>query len=225
MRSAASQTTRTSVDLPWQVEALRLLDEQHLCVWSDDAGVRREVVDGLAAHVRQITDAAVGVIEGAGVHDVRTFAAALARALGAHPDRGDVDDPDLLFRLLRRSPEEAGGAPGNRPAVKRRVLLWSDAHELLARDPRLFGRLADTLIGSALESELMGEDLLLIQRVVFVGRAALDVYREDPSGQFRAWFSEDGETPLWRSVTGVTGPRVGSVRAETLLAGRQPGRA
>lgn len=221
MRSGTYTKAVTPIGLPWPLEVVALLDEQHLCAWSNCARVRREFERGLVEHVSAFKDAQVLVLDGKQITDMSGFCNAIERGLrsgrmGEGVPAGDAangvegGDEDGVLRVLRS--REAMQPP------KRRFVIWNDAHVLLSASPREFGRAADALIGTAAENELVGEDMLLLQRVVFIGRASLDVYAEDPRGQFLSWYSERNEKPLWSVVTGLGKPHVYSARIENLCA-------
>lgn len=197
-----------SVVSPWPMAALEMLDEQHLCLWSESAPRRARVVRQLAEHLCHLQDAEVCVLDGGQIASLDDFCLALETALGLDRIDRDVATNAGVFGALR------GRGGGNELSSKRRFIIWNDAHVLLKADPRLFGQLVDAIIGTSSESELLGDDLLLLQRAVFVGRASLDLYSEDQRGQFRSWFSEQGEEPLWRLVTGVERPPIESLAVE-----------
>jgi len=203
MKSTRSITGRAVEVVPWQVQALQLLEEHHLCAWSASRDRRRKFGVDLAWHLAGLNDTQVCVFEGSKITDLSSFCSALERSLGfARIDRA-IDTPPGVVGSLRRRLTPKGSEP-----IKQRFYLWLDADVLLRRDAQLFGRLVDAITGVAAESEYVSEDLLLLQRAIFVGGAALDVYAEDPRGQFSAWWSDDGEDPLWRVVTGVAAPKL-----------------
>lgn len=213
MRTNAEVRVAPSVSLPWPLDVLTLLDEQHLSAWTDDAPSRREFERGLVEHLCVIPDAEVLVLSGTDIVDEASFCRAVALGLGFGRGLpsfdGTIDGPRGVCAGLR-SREGV-------PAAKCRFIIWSDAHVMLALSPRSFGRAVDALLGTAAANEMVGDDLLLLQRVVFVGRAALDVYAEDRRGQFASWYSEGAERPLWSVLTGVPRPRVRSERVERLM--------
>lgn len=195
-------TTRLRV-VPWQLEVGQVLDEHHVCAFGPDARQRERFTIDLGTSLAKFADTVVCTIEGARVVDLRTLCAEFERALGVgHIARG-LEVFGGVVDALRRRPSHGGV-----PAIKRRFIVWHDAHVLLASDAQLFGRAADAIMGVAAEHEFCSDDVLLIQRAVFVGRPALDVYAEDPSGQFTRWFAERGEEPLWQVVTGRSAPSV-----------------
>lgn len=174
-----------------------------MCAWSRLHARRRKFGVDLAWHLSSLDDTQVCVIEGTRVYDLASFCTQLERAMGFERIERRIDTPTGIVGTLRRRPTRKGERP-----IKRRFYIWLDADALLRRDHLLFGRLVDAIAGVAAEHEYANEDLLLLQRAVFVGGPSLDVYAEDPRGQFRAWWSDDGEDPLWRVVTGVESPRL-----------------
>lgn len=209
MNAGIGMHVAARVGLPWTLETLALLDEQHLAAWSDDSDARREFSRGLVEHLCAIPDAEVLVLDGSNIFTLDAFCHALEIGTGLALADRSIDARGGVIDTLR--------SRGSRVVAKRRFILWLDAHAMLAADHLLFGRLADALIGTAAENEMVGEDLLLIQRVVFIGRASLDLYALDPRSQFQRWYAEGAETPLWRVVAGVERPRVRSARVESLL--------
>ncbi len=79
---------------------------------------------------------------------------------------------------------------------------------LLHENHKLFGRLADALAGVAAEAEYASDELLIIQRTIYVGGPLLDVYAENRHGQFRAWYTDGHGEPFWKVVTGLDAPPV-----------------
>ena len=130
------------------------------------------------------------MLDGSRITDLASFCNQLERAIGFDRIERRIDTPTGVVGTLRRRHTPRGEQP-----VKRRYYLWLDADVLLRRDHKLFGRLVDALAGVAAEHEYANEDLLLLQRAIFVGGPSLDMYAEDPRGQFRSWWSDDGEDP------------------------------
>jgi len=209
MRGALHHSARTAVVVPWPLEVGRILEEQHLCAWSDSQRARERFVSELASSLSKFDDTYVCTLDGSRIHDLPSLCKELECALGVGAIGRSVDSTSGegaeggVVGALRRRPYIAGAPP-----IKRRFIIWTEAHALLKTDPKLFGRAADAMIGVAAEDEFCSDDVLLIQRAVFVGRASLDVYAEDAAGQFRSWYSEYGEAPLWRVVTGLEAPSV-----------------
>lgn len=206
MRGAGTSIATPIRVLPWQLEVAQLLDEHHVCAWSESPRQRETFAHDLSALLSKLDGTHVCGLDGSRVRDLPSFCDELGRALGVGEVAPVIDSVRGVDGALRRRP--VGGAH----ALKRRYIVWTDAHVLLRVDPRLFGRLVDAIAGVAADEELCGEDLLLLQRAVFVGRPSLDLYAEDPRGQFRSWFAEAGEAPLWGVLTGLAAPRVRSWR-------------
>lgn len=188
------------------------LEETHLAAWSDRAESRAIFCGVLASSLARLPDSQVCVISGALVEDMYSFCTQLERQLGVGRVRRRVDGGGGVVDALRHRPRVVAGKP-----LKRRYILWDDAHVLLAKDPALFGVLVDALLGAAAESEFVSDDILLLQRIVFVGSPAMDLYAEDERSQFNRWLAEGQERPLWQVITGVKRPAVASARVEELL--------
>jgi hypothetical protein len=197
----------------WRVDAAQLLEEHHLVAWSPVVSQREAFASELAAHLARFEDTQVCVINGAAVTDLQSLADALSAALGVGRVAPRLGGPSGLLDCLRRR-----SGTHDRPALKRRFYIWRDADMMLRRDHQLFGRIVDCLAGIAAESEYTSEDVLLLQRAVFVGSSMLDVYAEDPRGQFRRWWSEHDERPFWDVVTGVERPVFLRYRIEEAVA-------
>jgi hypothetical protein len=189
--------------VPWPLEVGQMLDEHHVCAFGADARQRERFTIDLGTSLAKFADTVVCTIEGSRVLDLRSLCAEFERALGVGHIAPSLEGPGGLVGALRRRPHYPDG-----PAIKRRFIVWHDAHVLLGQDPVLFGRAADAIMGVAAEHEFCSDDVLLIQRAVFVGRPALDVYAENPEGQFSRWYAERNEEPLWRVVTGRLAPSV-----------------
>lgn len=188
----------------FQAEVASLLDEQHLCAWSGCGLDRCRFVAELGAGLARLSETRVAVLRGAAITDLYSFCAQLEIALGVERLRRSIDGQRGVIDALRRP-----AAHSNGKALKRRFIVWDDAHELLRADHVLFGQLADAIAGTSAELEYVIDDALLLQRAVFVGTPALDVYAEDPRGQFSRWYCGPSEEPRWRRVTWREGPSVG----------------
>lgn len=189
--------------VPWQLEVGQMLDEHHVCASGADARQRERFVIDLGTSLAKFTETMVCTIDGSRITDLRSLCAGFERGLGVGHVTPGLGVFGGLEDAMRRRPRH-----GDAPAIRRRFIVWNDAHVLLASDPGLFGRAADAIMGVAAELEFCSDDVLLIQRAVFVGRPALDVYAEDASGQFKRWHAERGEEPLWKVVTGRSAPSV-----------------
>ncbi len=189
--------------VPWQLQIGQSLEEHHLYATSKDARRRERFVIDLGALLAQMDDSYVCTLDGDRMHDLEGLCCELEHGLDVGRIARTIDGPDGVVDALRRRPRGP-----TRAAVKRRSIIWSEAHVLLREDPVLFGRAVDAIAGVAAEHEFCSDDALLIQRGVFVGRPALEMYGEDPRGQFRAWYREDGEAALWGVVTGRLAPNL-----------------
>ncbi len=196
-RSAAAGSTPAQT-AEWLLDAGQLLEEKHLVAWSRSPTDRALFGAQVAAHLFALRDTQVIQFHGSKMTDRYTFCAQLERAIGNDHIRRVIEGDGGVVDAIRQSLESA--------SCKRRFFIWHDAHVMLRSDPSAFSRLVDALAGVCAESEYVSEDRLVIQRLVFIGAPSLDVYAEDPRGQFRAWFSEQGEKPLWRCITGLKRP-------------------
>jgi len=197
----------------WRIDAAQLLEEHHLVAWSPLRDQRDRFAAELADHLAGLSDTQVCVINGSAVTDMASLTAVLSVELGVGPISPRMGGASGLLECLRCRPSRDEGT-----AIKRRFYIWVDADNLLRHDHRLFGRIADAFAGIAAESEYTSEDLLLVHRAVFVGSSMLDVYAEDPRGQFRQWWSEHGERPFWDVVTGIERPAFLRYRIEDAVA-------
>jgi len=228
MPLAASQSLHDSS--LWPDEIVQLLDDQHLVVIADPAGgdAADRFAAMLARRLRQMAETQAVVIDGATVRDVPTFCRALEKQMLSREERRRLpaaqawwrDVPNVIS-LLRHAPN---GAP------KRRYFIWTNADQasspgessgedgrgaggLLQRDPVLFGRLVNALLGVAAEQEHISPDPLVLQRAVFIGGRALERYAEDPHSALNCWLDEAG-SPLWEVASVLEKPPVAMYRLE-----------
>lgn len=188
---------------PWQIDVAQRLEEHHVCATSDGVTRRQRFTHDLCSLLSSMDATHVGVIDGARGRTLEGWCRELAVAVGVPEVAPGIELSGGVVDALRRRPIGPDGR-----AIRRRFLLWTDAHAMLREHPRDFARLIDAMMGVAAESEFVSEDVLIIQRAVFIGRPALAAYLEDPTGQMRQWYSEGSEDPLWRVITGVKAPRV-----------------
>jgi hypothetical protein len=153
-------------------------------------------------------------IYGRFVTDLDSFCHQLERVLPAAPVKRQIDGPDGLVALLR-----SRHALRIRPASRYRYYVWNDADVLLKKDHRLFGQIVDAIAGVAAEAEYASDELLLVQRAVFVGGPMLDLYAENQRGQFQAWFDDGLGEPFWQMVTGIDAPPVLRYQVDLLTQG------
>ncbi|MBC7773123.1 MAG: hypothetical protein H7210_11545 [Pyrinomonadaceae bacterium] len=158
------------------LELGQLLEEHHLVAWSASASDRNRFGESLASHLAAMSDTEVCEFSGSQITDIFSFCNQFERAIGNDRVRRSIDVSGGVIDALRASLD-------NDRHIKRRYFIWKDAHVLLKTDPRLFGRLVDTFTGVAAETEYASEDLLVIQRAVFIGGPSLDMYAEDAKGQ------------------------------------------
>lgn len=209
---------KPSLGPAWASDAAQLLEERHLVAWSPSPPARGAFVRHLASYLASLGDTEIVTVDGASIESADHLAVQLnpdgvlehSRAFVAGPGMGE--EQRVVDALRSRRLGRAG-----RP-FKRRFILWNDANLTLARSPALFGRLVDALLGVAAEDEYASEEVLLIQRAIFVGSAALDVYAEDPRGQFRSWLADGRSPALWHVITGLSSPAVTSQPIERLVA-------
>lgn len=187
--------------MAWQGEVLQLMDEHHLVAWSEDDARRLRFATQFGRFLQAQRDTEVCVLMGREIRDVESFCYQLERTLPGGPIERRVDGPRGITSMLRARADLPGRAP-----TKFRYYLWHDADILLKHNPSLFGRLIDAMAGVAAECEYVTDDVLLIQRSIYVGGGLLDRYADNPRGQFRSWFDDGKGEAFWRVVTGVEAP-------------------
>jgi hypothetical protein len=185
----------------WQPDVTQLLDEHHLVAWSDIAERRTQFAVSLGQFLGNQRDTEVCVFYGRHITDLDSFCYQLERAIPGPALERRIDGPRGIVPLLRNRVSNRG-----RPETKYRFYIWHDADILLRADHKLFGRIADALAGVAAEAEYVSDDLLLLHRTVYVGSSILDVYAEDPNGQFQSWFRDSHDDPFWQVVTSIDKP-------------------
>ncbi len=200
--------------LDWEPDVAQMLDEHHLVAWSSVPRRRLHFAACLTHFLGLQPDAEICPIYGRFVTDLDSFCYQLERVLPAEPVKRQIDGPDGLVALLR-----SRHALRVRPASRYRYYVWSDADTLLKRDHKLFGRIVDALAGVAAEAEYASDELLLIQRAVFVGGPMLDLYAENARGQFRSWHDDGHGEPFWQMVSGVEAPPMMRYQVDLLTRG------
>ncbi|MCG3123105.1 MAG: hypothetical protein GIKADHBN_01514 [Phycisphaerales bacterium] len=188
----------------WHADVTQLLDEHHLVAVSHFPRRKLHFASSLGRFLSSLRDVEVCNLYGRYIDDLDSFCDQLEHALpGPTLDRR-IDGPSGVTALLRHRHELRG-----KVASKYRYYIWHDADHLLERDRKLFGRLVDAFAGVAAEAEYCDDDLLLIHRAVFVGGPLLDLYAEDPRGQFQQWAMDEGhDEAFWEVVTGIEKPPV-----------------
>lgn len=213
MRASSRQITPRFVPLDWQPEALQLLDEHHLVAWSHTSRTRTAFAAGLSQFLAAQRDLSICVLHGRSITNLDALCQQLERQIPGPPlDRRIGGSSGVIEFLRSREP-----MPG-RPAPRQRVILWSDADVLLRADHDLFGRVVDAFTGVAAEMEYSTDDQLLIQRAVFIGAPALDVYADDTQGQFHTWHAAGDGEAFWTVVSGLVAPPMMRVHIDSLMA-------
>jgi len=195
MREAIDQAP-TSLEPPVQ-----LLDDHHLVVLSEDAAARAVFAARLADQLDRVPESEVTVLPG-GAIDLPGFCRAVQSAFRLkrviRPDLGEI------IQSLRRRPTR----------TKRAYLIWPDAEEMLEHDVDLFGRLVNALLAAAAEREYVSPDVLLLQRVIFLGGNKLGAYAECELGQFCTWRTDDEASTFWRVFACLDRPPVLTYRLD-----------
>lgn len=187
-----------------QADWAALVDEQHLCAFSRDALARSRFVALAASGFSRLDHARVVVLRGSAITDLYSLCAQLEHGLGLERLRRAFTGRAGIIDSLRDRSVLIEPKP-----IRRRYVIWDDAHVLLRENPALFGRVADTLMGVSAEWEFSPGRSLLLQRVVFVGSSALEMYALDPRSQFSRWRARHGRQSYWATVSGQPRPAVG----------------
>jgi hypothetical protein len=196
----------------WQPEAMALLDERHLAVWTHARGRKSQFAASLSQFLGSQRETDVVTLYGRYITDLESFCHQLERAIPVDHLERRLDGTDSVTDALRSRQTLRG-----RSVARSRYLIWNDADVLLRADPVLFGGLVDAMLGVCAEAEYASEDLLLIQRCVFVGGAALADYADEPQGQFKSWLPDGMGDPFWALVTGVQNPDVKCAHIDELM--------
>lgn len=189
-----------------------MLDESHLVALSPSTPRQVRFASSLCAFLHGMGDTEVCVLHGRAIRDLETFCTQLERVVAGPALERRVDGPCGVTALIRHRETWPG-----RPAAKFRFYVWNDADTLLSHDEHLFGRLVDALAGVAAEAEYASDDLLFIQRAVFIGGAELKRYWECGDGQFRAWYNEGAGRPFWQLVSGLDAPPIQPLSLDALF--------
>ena len=198
----------------WQPDAMAVLDEHHMSAWSADPHSRAQFAASLQQFLGSQPDTEVCTFYGRYVTDLDSFCHQLERAIPGPKMERRIDGMHGITAALRSRQSFRG-----RAVARSRFFVWNDADVLIRADADLFGRLADAMMGVAAEAEYASDDLLLLQRVVFVGGRALEEYADDRGAQLRSWLPDAGGEPFWRAVTGLEAPPVTRYHIDTILGG------
>ena len=189
-----------------------LLDERHLSVWSHAQARKSQFAASLAQFLGSQRETDVVPLYGRYIGDLESFCHQLERSIPVPRLERRLDGTDSVTEALRSRQTLRG-----RSVARSRYIVWNDADVLLREDRDLFAKLVDAMLGVCAEAEYASEDLLLIQRCVFVGGPALADYAEDAAGQFRAWLPDGLGDPFWSLVTGVPAPDVQCMHIDALM--------
>ncbi|MBX3323559.1 MAG: hypothetical protein KF757_11275 [Phycisphaeraceae bacterium] len=187
----------------WQPEVMAMLDDHHLVAWSSKTYRRLQFSATLQQFFGVQRDTDVCVLHGRFINDLESFCHQLESLLPGPPLERRIGGTSGIASLLRSRHTFRG-----RPAARYRYFVWNDADVLLRHDHVLFGELADVMAGVAAECEFASDDLLLLQRAAFIGGPALDVYADDPRGQFQSWIVDQSGEAFWKIVTGLDAPPI-----------------
>jgi len=207
-----SQSNNPLLSGHWQADVTAMTDESHLVAWSPVARRQIDFAASLGQFLQAQRHTEVFCFRGQHITDLDSFCEQLERGVPGPNLARRVHGPRGVVSLLRsRDPAHCG------PASRYRYLLWDDAHVLLARDRQLFGELVDAIVGVSAEAEYVSDDLLLIQRAIFVGDTTLKTYADDEQGQFRTWLADAFDEPFWSVVTGLALPPVTTMPIDKLV--------
>ena len=187
----------------WQPEITQLLDEHHLAACTNTPRKRVGFATALGHFLESQRDTEVVHFYGRHITDLEGFCYQLESSLPGAPLSRKIDGPSGIVNLLRHRHSFAF-----RPPARWRYFIWHDADVLLEHNEPLFGRLADAVMGAAAEAEYSSDEVLQLQRVIFVGGPKLERYARDPQGQLCTWHDDGQGEPFWRVVTGVEAPKV-----------------
>lgn len=197
-----------------QADLAQQLEETHLSAWAADTLLRSRFVAELATGLSRLEDTHVSILPGSAITDLYSFCTQLETALGTERIRRSVEGPRGVIEALGYQPIQANGR-----ALRRRFLIWDDAHVLMSANNGLFGRLVEAMLGVSGELEYASDDLLLLQRVILVGAPSLDLYAEDRRSALSRWSSARAGSPTWKRLTGLKAPPVLRVNIAEAVAG------
>ena len=163
--------------------------------------MRRNFVEQLHEQLESLEDTEILEIDGTSISEIDRFGVALAKGLDLVEAPKDVNG---VRTVLREYPHEP----------KHLFFIWRDADVLLEADVDLFGRLVNAFIGSAAERELITLDVLVLQRIVFLGGDKLGAYAEDPEGALATWLVDGDDDPFDEVKKCLSHPPVITYRLE-----------
>jgi len=200
------------VALDWQPDAVARLDQSHLVAWSPQPTQQIVFTSSLQHFLRGQPDLDVCNLHGRSITSLDSFCHQVERLVPVgRLDRTLFGRHGVVSALRRRVSAQHEGFG------RARYFVWNDADVLLEADRGLFGELVDALAGVAAEWEYVSEDMLVIQRCVFVGGRALSEYAADATGQFRSWKRDEQGEPFWQSATGLEQPPIAVERIDALM--------
>jgi hypothetical protein len=211
MSALSRHSTEPLLTQDWVADVVQMMDEHHLVAWSDRAERRAQFAVSLGQFLSRQRDTEVCVFYGRYITDLDSFCYQLERSIPGPALERRIAGPAGVADLLRQRASFRG-----KPESKHRYYIWHDADVMLKANHALFGRIVDAMAGVAAEAEYVSDDLLLLHRSVFVGGTILDVYGEDPRGQFQSWASDGLGEPFWKVVTGIEAPAVHRLRIDDL---------
>ncbi len=174
----------------WLAAAEVLLDEHHVVAVSEQVSSRMRFGANLFQHAQRMTDAQVCPIYGSYVKSLADVARMISLSV---PVDGPIDPTlDALIETLRHRYHQH---------VRRRFVVWHEAHVFAKAEPDLFWQTVDVMMGVAAEHEYASEEKLLLTRCIFTGDPSLLDFRA-----FREWWPEGDSQPLWQVVSGLDAP-------------------
>jgi hypothetical protein len=212
--SVLSRYTDSAFDaVDWQPDVMAELDDAHLAAWTLDGEQRTQFAASLQQFLGSQPDTDVCTFYGRYITDLDSFCHQLERALPAGQLERRIDGPRGVTESLR-----GRYSFRMRAIARQRFYVWHDVDHLLRADRGLFGALIDAMMGVSAEAEYVSDDLLMIQRCVFVGGEAMAEYARDPRSQLRCWRPDAFGEPFWRVVTGLEAPLVRVSEVESLIS-------
>lgn len=196
------------VTSPWVdgddiASAITLLDHAHVALVTPDEGERHRFAAGLTSYLDLMPETQVVAIDGQQTGSIEAVCRQFERQIPGHPLARDINAAGGVAALVR-TVEPLGFSPG----PKRRFYVWHDADASIRSDVRLFGEVAEALLGVAADVEFGMDDQLVIHRAIFLGDALLAAYHDDPAGRLRSWSNDRVGEPFWASVSGIAAPMV-----------------